>query len=61
MELEEVIRGPLVPARLDVAVEDGLLSQILSDLARNSDALPLLEFVLTELWVRIASIQCAIA
>jgi hypothetical protein len=49
-ELEQLIRGPLAAARLDVAMDDGLLAQMLNDIARDADALPLLEFALTELW-----------
>ena len=49
VELEAVIRGPLSQTRLDVDLEDGLLTQIVSDLT-NADALPLLEFALTQLW-----------
>ena len=52
-ELEQVIRGPLAADRLDVALDDGLLAQLLHDITRNADALPLLEFALTELWARI--------
>jgi energy-coupling factor transporter ATP-binding protein EcfA2 len=53
VELEGVIRGPLAESRLNVVLEDGLLSQLLSDLARNADALPLLEFALSQLWANI--------
>ena len=49
-DLAQVIRGPFGPGRLDVALDDELFSQLLSDLASNADALPLLEFVLAELW-----------
>lgn len=52
-ELEQVIRGPLAADRLDVTLDDGLLAQLLHDIARNADALPLLEFALTELWAGI--------
>ena len=58
VELEEVIRGPLADRRLNVVLEDGLLAQLLSDMARNADALPLLEFALTELWAGIR-IDCS--
>jgi hypothetical protein len=49
-EREHVILGPLSRDRLDVALEDGLLDQIMGDIAHNADALPLLEFALAELW-----------
>ena len=52
-ELAKVIRGPLAADRLDVALDDGLLAQLLHDITRNADALPLLEFALTELWAGI--------
>ena len=40
----------VAPSRWTCARTDGLLAQLLHDIARDADALPLLEFALTELW-----------
>jgi hypothetical protein len=52
-ERELVILGPLDRHRLDVRLEDGLLGRLTEDIAHNPDALPLLEFALSELWSRL--------
>ncbi len=52
-ERQRAIQAPLDAAHLDVALQDGLLGQIMEDIANNPDALPLLEFALTDLWQRV--------
>ncbi len=52
-ERERAILGPIDTAHLDVGLDNGLLGQIMDEIANNPDALPLLEFALTELWQRI--------
>ncbi len=52
-ERERAVLGPLDAAHLDVTLEDGLLGQIMDEVSNNPDALPLLEFALTDLWQRI--------
>ncbi|MCP1220358.1 hypothetical protein NKW45_00655 [Acetobacter orientalis] len=52
-ERERVILEPLDAQHLDVALEDGLLGRVMEEVARNPDALPLLEFALSGLWQRV--------
>ena len=49
-EIERAIAGPA--RRVDVRIEDGLVAEMLSDVAHEPGALPLLQYALTELFER---------